>query len=120
MDAEKDRQLFALAQQQSRLGQTRAVVQTMRELVRRRPKSGLLAAVLANALASLGEMDEAERYFQRAVGLAPKSEKVSLGLFHCLWGQGKTDAAFEEMKRFECLAHSPEYQAILNGILKSE
>jgi tetratricopeptide (TPR) repeat protein len=120
MYSEEDRRLFSLAQQQSRQGDTQAVVRTIRELVDRCPNSGLFAAILANALKSLGEIDEAECYFKRAVELSPTSEKTSLGLFHCLWSQGKEDEAFDEMRRFIRLAKSDEYQALLDAILKSD
>ncbi|HEX5462687.1 MAG TPA: tetratricopeptide repeat protein [Steroidobacteraceae bacterium] len=123
MDQEKkDRELFSLAQRQSRQGDTEGVVRTMRQLVNRRPKSGIFAAVLANALKSLGHMDEAERYFKSAVVLSPKSEKVSLGLFHCLWERGKEDEALEEMKRLvrTTKKKSDEYQVILDALQKSD
>lgn len=123
MDREKeDRKLFALAQRQSRQGDTDGVVRTMRQLVTRRPKSGLFSAVLANALKSLGHMDEAERYFKNAVVLSPKSEKISLGLFHCLWERGKEDEAFEEMKRLvrTTKKKSDEYQVVLAALRKSD
>ena len=120
MNFEEDRELFSLAQQQSRRGDTQGVVRTMRELVKRRPKSGLFAAVLANALKSLGNTDEAELYFKSAVALSPKSEKISLGLFHCLWGQGKQEEALEEMRRFSGLVDSAEYRSILEAILRSD
>ena len=120
MNSEEDRKLFAQAQEQSRNGDTQGVVDTMRELVRRQPKSGLFTAVLANALGSLGKTEEAERYFKNAVVLSPEDEKVSLGLFHCLWGQGKREQALEEVRRFISLAESEEYRTILDAILKSD
>jgi Flp pilus assembly protein TadD len=119
MKSEYAKKLFTVAQQQSREGDIQGVVKTMRELVQCEPMSGLFAAVLANALKSLGETDEAERYFRNAVALSPKSEKISLGLFHCLWGQEKRDEALEEMRRFMKLADSGEYESILESILKS-
>lgn len=117
----EDRELFSLAQRQSRQGDTEAVVGTMRDLVKRRPKSGLFAAILANALRSLGQVDEAESYFKHAVEFSAKSEKISLGLFHCLWQQGKEDEAFEEMRRFVRATKrmSDEYQIILDALGKS-
>jgi hypothetical protein len=65
-------------------------------------------------------MDEAERDFKSAVVLSPKSEKASLGLFHCLWEQGKEDGAFEEMKRLIRTTKREEYQVIVDAILKSD
>lgn len=120
MNGDDDSKLFARAQEQSRRGDTQGVSNTMRELVRRQPESGLFAAVLANALKSLGKVDEAECYFKSAVTLSPKDEKISLGLFHCLWGQGKREEALDEMRRFTCLAESKEYRTILDAILKSD
>lgn len=116
----EERQLFAFAQEQSRKGDTDGVVRAMRELVKHRPKLGIFAAILANALKSLGETAEAEHYFKSAVALSPNSEKISLGLFHCLWSQGKREQALEEVRRFTALAESKEYRAILAAILKSD
>ena len=120
MNTEEERKLFAFAQEQSRKGDTDGVVRTMRELVKRRPKSGVFAAILANALKSLGETAEAEHYFKSAIALSPKGEKISLGLFHCLWSQGKREEALEEIGRFTALAESNEYRAILDAILKAD
>ena len=119
MNSEDAGKLFSVAQQRSREGDIQGVVDTMRELVKHRPESGIFAAVLANALKSLGRTDEAEHYFRNAVVLSPEREEVSLGLFHCLWGQGKREEALEEMRRFVKLADRKEYKSILEAILKS-
>lgn len=114
--SEEELHLWALAQERSRNEDTEGVVVTMRELVKRRPDSGVFAAVLANALKTLAMTDEALSYFKRAVSLSPRSEKVSLGLFHCLWASGKQEEALEEMKRFLSLANSDEYVRILAAL----
>ena len=117
--SEEDQDLWALAQERSRNDDTEGVVMAMRELVKRRPDSGVFAAVLANALKTLAMTDEAVSYFKLAVSLSPRSEKVSLGLFHCLWANGKQEEALEEMKRFLSLANSDDYVKILAGLQSS-
>jgi Flp pilus assembly protein TadD len=118
--SDDEERLFSAAQELSRNGDTRGVAEKLRELVRLRPDSALFAAVLANALNQLGEVDEAEQLFKTAVSMAPNSERFSLGLFHCLWGQGKETEALEEMKRFICRADSEEYRLILSALPKCD
>jgi Flp pilus assembly protein TadD len=120
VSSDESKRLFAQAREQSRSGDTRGVVETMRELVKLSPKSGIFSAVLANALKSLGETAEAERRFRDAVALSPRSEKISLGLFHSLWSQGKEEEALEEVRRFLTVADSEEYRTILDAILKAD
>lgn len=38
--------------------------------------------------------------FAKVIKKKPKDGTASIGLFHSLWSSGKTDAAFEEMKRY--------------------
>jgi predicted Zn-dependent protease len=118
--SDEERNLFALAQERSRNGDTQKAAETLRELVSRRPNSAVFAATLANTLKSLGNVTEAEKYFRTAVSLAPRSEKFSLGLFHCLWRQGKQVEALEEMKRFMSLSDSQDYREILAELPKSD
>lgn len=100
-------------------GNVGGVAEKMRELVGRRPDSAVFAALLANALDCLGHVDEAEQYFKTAVSLAPHSEKFSLGLFHCLWDQGKQIEALDEMKRFiSGGGESADYREILSELPK--
>lgn len=117
--SEEEGKLFALAQEHSRNENIDRVAEILRELVKRRPDSALFNATLANSLNTLGQFDEAENYFRTAIFLSPGSERISLGLFHSLWGRGKRDEALEEMKRFVSLADSDEYRLILAAINKS-
>src|SRR3712207_2806544 len=48
--------------------------------------------------------------YRRAVELSPKSELASLGLFHSLWGVGRSEEAFAEMRRYLSVAESAEYR----------
>ena len=58
--------------------------------------------------------------YKCAIKISPKSEHASLGLFHCLWDQGKTDEALEEMKRFMSISDSEDYREISKAHLGSE
>ena len=75
-------------------------------------------AVLGHVRWELGKIDEAIKSFRQAIGLAPNSEVVSVGLFHCLWEANRIDAAFEEMKRFLATNKSEEYSRLLADINK--
>jgi hypothetical protein len=60
-----------------------------------------------------------DEFIERA-GYPPESEKISLGLFHCLWGRGKQEEALEEMRRFLTSADSEEYRLILENLPKAD
>jgi hypothetical protein len=51
--------------------------------------------------------------FRPATEKAPTSEGASLGLFHTLLEAGRSDEAFNAMRRFLSLAESPEYRRLL-------
>lgn len=110
---------FAKAKELSEKGDILGMLEVMKDLVKSNPESAVFRAVLANAYWSVGELETAEKEFRDAVQLAPESEKVSLGLFHCLWDQNKKDEAFEEMKRFMTIADSEDYRAIVKEINES-
>jgi len=46
------------------------------------------------------------------------NETYSLGLFHCLWIQGKRDEPLEETKRFMTISDSADYMEIVREINK--
>ena len=56
---------------------------------------------------------EAESHYRYALGLFPKAELASIGLFQSLVEQGRLDEAFEEAIRLVSLRDSPEYRDIL-------
>jgi tetratricopeptide (TPR) repeat protein len=66
----------------------------------------------------LGKTDRAIANFEKAVQLAPKKQRVSLGLFHALWDNDRLDEALEEMKRFQILTNGScrDYVEILAEI----
>jgi tetratricopeptide (TPR) repeat protein len=50
---------------------------------------------------------------RKAVQLRPRSERASLALFHALWGAGQQVEALDEVKRFQGVSHSADYDAIV-------
>lgn len=73
-------------------------------------------AVSASICWELKQLDNSIKNFKEAIKLAPQSELVSLGLFHCLWELKRFDEAFEEMKRFSTISFSQEYKNIIEEI----
>lgn len=73
-------------------------------------------AVLADTNWELNRYDEAIKAFRSAVEFSPKSETLSLSLFHCLLDSGDVDGAFEEMRRFLLVSDSDEYRRLLSEI----
>jgi predicted Zn-dependent protease len=67
-----------------------------------------------------GELAKAAAAFRVATNVFPKSKIASLGLFHTLRGQSKTDDAFEEMKRFQSISFCQDYQDIMEEILQKD
>jgi len=84
------------------------------------PQSAAVFATLGNVYWEMGLLMEAVNTFKRAVGLAPRLEAVSLGLFHCLWTLGKREEAMEEAKRFMSVSDSANYRDIVNEINRGQ
>ena len=114
-----DKDQFAKAQKLSKEGNILDMLEIMKGLVESNPRSAIFHAVLANAYWETGDLETAEKTFRKAIEITPDSEKASLGLFHCLWEQNRTDEAFAEMKRFMEIADSEDYRAIVNEINES-
>ena len=114
--SKKDRALYKKAQDYSKSGKNTEVLGIMEKLVKSNPDSGIFHAILANIYMNLGFTSDGERGFKKAVQISPRSEKISLGLFHCLWQLDKNDEAFEEMKRFSKVSFSQENKNIVDNI----
>ena len=113
-----DKKQFELAQKYSKAGDFKNSKMIMEELVSQNPDSSVFHAVLANAYWDMKKIELAISEFKKAVELSPQSETASLGLLHCLWGEGNEEEALEEMKRFVANSHSSEYEVILKSILE--
>jgi predicted Zn-dependent protease len=90
------------------------------ELDRARPNDFSVLLIMGHVCWEHERLDEASLLFKRVTILAPKSELASLGLFHTLFELGKTDDAFEEMKRFISISYSEEYERLLEDMKNSE
>jgi Flp pilus assembly protein TadD len=81
------------------------------------PKAARLWGYLGFLYVEAGEPAKAQHAFRTATRLSPRSEQASLGLFHSLWRSGKTDAAFNEMRRFVKSNDSPRYRQLIRDML---
>ena len=81
------------------------------------PNAARLWGYLGFLYAEAGQDAKAIGAFSKAVTLSPHSEQASLGLFHSLWRMGRTNAAFDEMRRFARSNDSPRYRALLRDML---
>src|SRR5581483_802934 len=81
-------------------GQLREAIAQLADHSKRFPRSGKLWGYLGFLYSEAGDESKAIRAFRTAATLSPRSELASLSLFHSLWRAGRTDAAFDEMRRF--------------------
>ncbi len=81
------------------------------------PRAAKLFGYLGFLYAEVGEYAKGVGAFRKATSLSPRSEQASLGLFHSLWRVGKTDAAFDEMRRFVKSNDSPRYRQLIHDTL---
>ncbi|MBY0523204.1 MAG: hypothetical protein K2R98_07385 [Gemmataceae bacterium] len=91
-------------------GALRAFADVLAEYPDYAPALGMMGSIY---LSMLGKPAEAIPLFQRTTALVPKSELASLGLFHSLWETGHEAEALKELKRFQSISHSRDYDEIL-------
>jgi tetratricopeptide (TPR) repeat protein len=95
-------------------GQFEAAIKLLNGILRRfpgfAPACWYLAGILQN---DLKQTRLALPYFRKAMRLAPKSERASLGLFHALWDLGRCREAMKELQRFQSVGHCKDYEEIL-------
>lgn len=77
------------------------------------PDSAALHGYLAAAFSLAGRLEEALVHAERAVHLAPQSERWSVVLTRSLWKAGRRDDAFEEIKRYLAISPSEIYSRML-------
>jgi predicted Zn-dependent protease len=97
-------------------GELEAARGLLLELSIKDPRSAAIALMLGDVCGKMSRFDEAIAALRRAVDLAPKSEGVSLNLFHYLWDLGKKNEALEEVKRFMSVGDSKDYREIVKEI----
>jgi predicted Zn-dependent protease len=66
----------------------------------------------------LKQPEKAIPYLQKALQLSPRSETISLRLFHSLWECERYEEALAEMRRFQSIAHCRDYDEILAELKK--
>jgi predicted Zn-dependent protease len=91
------------------------------ELLYQLEETGIRQAAVQGMIGSLlylrkGDAAKAMKYLKKATDVSPRSEMASVSLFHALFDMGKTDGAFDEMRRFTAITDSEEYRRILDEI----
>jgi predicted Zn-dependent protease len=109
---------FERANRLRKEGDAVGAVKVLRDLVADFPKTSAAYVVIGDILWDKGKLPAAAVAFRIATEHFPKLEIASLGLFHTLWRQSKTDAAFAEMKRFQSISQSQDYNEIVDEMLQ--
>ena len=109
---------FKRVNQLRKKGDPSEAIKVLRSLVADFPKKAAAYLVIGDILWDEGRLPQAATAFRVATNLFPKSDVASLGLFHTLWRQSKTDAAFQEMKRFQKISFSQDYKDIVDEVLQ--
>ena len=109
---------FESANQLRKAGDADGAIRVLRALVSDFPKQAAAYLIIGDILWDEGKLAAATAAFRIATERFPKLEIASLGVFHTLWRQSKTDDAFEEMKRFQSVSHSRDYQEIVDEVLQ--
>jgi predicted Zn-dependent protease len=111
---------FAKANPCRKKGDAHAAIKLLGELVAEFPERAAAYLVIGDIMWDAGKLPAASRAFRVATKLFPKLKIASLGLFHTLWEQSKTDAAFAEMKRFQSTSFCRGYEEIVDEILQKD
>jgi predicted Zn-dependent protease len=109
---------FESANRLRKQGDVEGAITVLSALVADFPKLSAAYLVIGDILWDDERLSAASAAFRLATKHFPKLELASLGLFHSLWRQSKTDDAFAEMKRFQRISHSEDYQGIVDEILQ--
>ena len=113
---EADKELFQKAIFFRDEGHFSKALSIVSKLLEKYPKSISIIAVSARLNWKLKNLRTAIELFERAVELQPKSETLSLALFHCLWDSDERYEALEEAKRFTSISYSRSYIEIIRAI----
>jgi len=97
-------------------GRSREAIGILENIAKHYPNFAPTYGIIGGILRELGEMNKAAHYFKKVVELKPMSELGSLGLFHSFWAMGLKKEALDEIKRFQRISHSEEYDSILKEI----
>lgn len=95
-----------------RTKQAARAVEALRLVAIEFPNEPSVHGYLGIVLLKLGNAELAARHFEVAAHLSPRNENNSLGLFHSLLKLGRKREAVAELKRFQSVSHSDDYDAI--------
>ena len=99
-----------------RSGDSARAVESLRLLAIDFPNVTSIHAYLGLVLLELSNAIQAARHFDVATHLSPGDETVSLGLFHSLLESGRRKEAVVELRRFQSVSHSDDYDAIADDM----
>jgi Flp pilus assembly protein TadD len=106
------RQQFDAAITLVRDGKVALAIEALKCVALEYPNESAVHGYLGLVLFRVEQFALAVRHFEVATKLSPKSELSSLALFHALRAINKHKAAIAELKRFQSVAHSADYNAI--------
>lgn len=95
-----------------RAGRVVQAIEALKLLALEYPNVATLHGYLGLVLLEAGNPQLASRHFEVATVFAPDNETASLGLFHALLEAGEKKRAVTELKRFQSVSHSANYDAI--------
>jgi predicted Zn-dependent protease len=98
-------------------GDADGAIRVLRQLIAEFPEKVAAYLIIGDILWDESKLAQASKQFRTATKRFPKSKIASLGLFHTLWQQSKTDAALDEIKRFQSVSFCSDYEEIINEIL---
>lgn len=99
-------------------GRREEAIDLLRELVGEPGDTRGAELVLGGLLLDMNDDSRAVEVFEPLVRRYPRSESVSLGLFHSLWASGRTAEAIAELERFLSVAESMDYRRIRKDLEK--
>lgn len=97
-----------------RAGEVARSVEALKLVAIEYPNEPSVHGYLGLVLLKVGDSALAARHFEVASRLSPLNENNSLGLFHSLLELGRKREAIAELKRYQSVSHSDDYDAIAN------
>jgi len=95
-----------------RAGKVALAIESLKCVALEYPNESAVHAYLGLVLFKVEQFALSVRHFEVATKLSPTSELASLGLFHALRASNKHKQAVTELKRFQAVSHSKDYDAI--------
>jgi len=111
-----DADSFARAMAMRDQGNLVSAIELIRDLINKYPDNCKLYYALGHLYWKAKRFGEAVNSFESSIAYQPDMKHASLGLFHCLWEQGKRVEALDEARRFLAIADCEEYEEIIREI----